>query len=153
MAAVLLIIISALWYWFSFKVAMIAAVPCIVVFALIAEYSTDDSGAATAEQPTRPVRGPRTKRFNKVGFPAPALLRITYEDAKGETTVRDIEVRTYVDTSPGEIHAHCRLAGAPRTFKTHRVKQAIDLDTGEIVKRLPTYFRSRRSSEHSTDQR
>jgi hypothetical protein len=84
------------------------------------------------------------ERTKDRGFEVKAHLRITYEDRNGVLSTREIVAKQYLDHSPGEIYAYCKMRRAHRTFITSGVKSAVDLETGEIIKRLPTFLRASR---------
>jgi hypothetical protein len=79
------------------------------------------------------------------GFPVNARIKFLYTAGAGETTEREIHAHHYVDSSPGYIEARCMKAKANRTFRTDRIKEAVDMETGEIIKRIPTFMRSKRT--------
>ena len=63
-------------------------------------------------------------------------LHITFEDRFGKVTGRDINTVRYVRTTDGmggALWAFCRLRGANRPFRFSRIRQATDLDTGEVI--------------------
>jgi hypothetical protein len=138
MVVVLLFIFGILWLKYSLWTAVgilcagLAALGLVIYLAGLAETHATDA--------------PRRKRPKDRGFDVAAHLRITYQDRNDERTTRDIVAKQYLDHSPGEIYAYCKLRRAHRTFVTSRIEQAIDLDTGEVVKRLPTYFREHRTN-------
>ncbi|EIH0550771.1 hypothetical protein [Escherichia coli] len=95
---------------------------------------------------------PRTKRTKpqksqyRDGYPVTDLdLDITYEDADGEITFRQISVLRY-DPVIKKINAWCHLRRGTRTFYTPRVIQAIDVTTGEVVSDVHDYIVDRLDS-------
>lgn len=67
-------------------------------------------------------------------FPVRATLRIVYEDGAGMKSQRVVDVRQFgADIYGGLLIGHCRMRNATRTFRTERIKQCIDEDTGEII--------------------
>jgi hypothetical protein len=67
--------------------------------------------------------------------PASGEYRIKYVDREGVRTERDISVKQIEkDGNRYIIKAHCSLRKATRTFLDHNITEAINLDTGEIVK-------------------
>jgi hypothetical protein len=137
MAVVFVVAFVILWVKYSFWIAAailaggVAALVLLIYLLSLADEST-------------PVGRKRRQPKNR-GFEVNAQLRITYQDRNDERTTRDIVAKQYLDHSPGEIYAYCKLRRAHRTFVTSRIEQAIDLDTGEVIKRLPTFFRERRT--------
>jgi hypothetical protein len=81
------------------------------------------------------------------GFKVNAQLKIKYVDSDGNSSERIIHVLRYEDSSPGVMVANCLKAKARRSFRTDRVSEAIDIDTGELIKKLPTFMRSKRVME------
>lgn len=71
-------------------------------------------------------------------------MKIRYIGADDEESEREIHAHHYVDSSPGYIKARCKKAKAERSFRTDRIKDAVDMETGEIIKRIPTFMRSKR---------
>jgi predicted DNA-binding transcriptional regulator YafY len=147
MAAFVLVVFIGLWIAFSFKIALIGTIALFVVvgvglLALATSGNTDD-----------PAERKRARAAEREGFAVKANLRITYEDRNGERTTRAIRAMRYTDTSPGRIYAYCKLRKGNRTFITDRVKEAVDLDTGEIIRRIPTYFRAKGREDETQDQR
>lgn len=72
-----------------------------------------------------------------------ANLRIQYEDADGEPSTRDVDVLYYYPES-GYIFGKCKLRRANRTFRLDRIKEAIDRDTGEVIKGLRSFLRKKK---------
>jgi hypothetical protein len=67
-------------------------------------------------------------------LPARGRYHITYTDQRGLTTERDIDIkRAYADNGKFAIDALCHLRGAHRSFIDERIKNAVDLDSGEVV--------------------
>lgn len=70
-------------------------------------------------------------------LPAKGRYRIDYEDQRGLKTQRDIELkRVHVCGGKYAIDAHCHLRNAHRSFLGERIRQAVNLDSGEIVEDL-----------------
>jgi hypothetical protein len=66
---------------------------------------------------------------------ASGKYRIIYVDREGVRTERDISIKQIEkDGDRYIIQAHCSLRKATRTFLDHNITEAINLDTGEIVK-------------------
>jgi hypothetical protein len=83
-----------------------------------------------------------------------AKLRFNYTDATGRKTERTVDVRQmggYVDTTL--LIGHCSLRDATRTFRTDRITNCVDVDTGEVVKDVVAHLKKRyeESPEHSRD--
>lgn len=80
------------------------------------------------------------ERFNYCGIEQPAIgrYRIIYEDQNGLKTERDIVVKRAHESIDGKyaIDAHCQLRNAHRTFINDRIRNAVNLDSGEIVEDL-----------------
>lgn len=77
--------------------------------------------------------------------PLQARLRLRYIDRQGVATLRDIQLHHYsLDASMmlGYLHAYCLLRQAPRTFAMSRVREVIDLDTGEVIRNLPAWLQA-----------
>jgi hypothetical protein len=76
--------------------------------------------------------------------PIQAHLKISYRDAEGRKTEREVDVRE-CDTSDheGYLLGHCHLRNDYRTFRIDRIVKAIDLDTGEIVTDIPRFAAER----------
>ncbi len=61
---------------------------------------------------------------------------ILYEDAKGERSEREIFVSSIKKNKAGNkiVYAQCKSANAIRSFRLDRIIEAVDLETGEIIK-------------------
>lgn len=80
-------------------------------------------------------------------FPAKATLHIEYEDGAGKQTDRVVDVRQCgTDVNGSIIIGHCRMRNATRTFRTDRIRQCIDEQTGEIVDDVFSYLREQYDS-------
>lgn len=73
-----------------------------------------------------------------------ASLRISYEDARGVETERDVQVRF---VAPHDqtlmLSAHCNLRDEVRCFRADRVLEAVDLTTGEVIDDLEAWLRAK----------
>lgn len=66
-------------------------------------------------------------------------LRITYVDSNGIETHRKIEVHNVrYSNNLCYLDAYCHLRNAPKTFRTDRILDMVNLATGEFVS--PKYF-------------
>lgn len=76
--------------------------------------------------------------------PVGGLLKLAYEDGTGRATEREVQVRE-CDTlnSAGYLTGHCQLRDEFRTFRMDRIKQAIDMETGEVIHDLPAWAAAR----------
>ena len=73
-----------------------------------------------------------------------AKMRIRYLSFDGKSTERDIKAKAYFPED-GHLSAWCRLRREKRIFRIDRIKQAVDLETGEIVtKKLPAFLMEHR---------
>jgi hypothetical protein len=84
-----------------------------------------------------------------------AKLRFRYVDGTGRRTERTVDVRQlggYADTTL--LIGHCSLRDATRTFRTDRITNCVDVDTGEVVKDVVAHLKKRyeESPEHSRDK-
>lgn len=91
----------------------------------------------------------------KEPFPVKAALLLKYEDGLGKKTERIVEVRevgAYLNTQL--IIGHCRVRGATRTFRTDRIKECVDIETGGVVSDVYAYLRQKyeESPEFSLDK-
>lgn len=78
--------------------------------------------------------------------PLGAMLWIQYVDGNGASSERQISVVRFAPYVDGDliIDAHCQARnGEMRTFLSSRVKQAIDLETGEILVDLNQWLLNR----------
>lgn len=101
----------------TFWVFLWVAVVLFLVLVLLALWLSDDDGSDE-----------RTER----AIPVIQKLRIQYQDANGDVTTREIKTRFY-DPDRGTVRARCSLRKADRTFRLDRIKEAIDIDTGEVI--------------------
>lgn len=75
----------------------------------------------------------------RVAFP----LRLTYRDAAGSITKRDVDVQVFEPSSPqGLFSGFCRTRQDRRTFRFDRVVTAIDRSTGEVLPKLQAHLQS-----------
>lgn len=58
-------------------------------------------------------------------------LQILYTDAEKNTTKRVLTLSSF---GPDGIRGLCHLRGEIRTFRYDRIKECIDLETGEVLK-------------------
>lgn len=74
-----------------------------------------------------------------------AEMRISYVDAGGKTTQRDIAVYK-IDLRSGLIEAYCRLRRERRSFYADGMRNVIDLSTGELVDDVKAHLRAARGA-------
>jgi len=68
-------------------------------------------------------------------------FKLKYKDAKGNVTNRTIDMYKLGEISKGFfILAHCRLRNENRTFRTDRMLECIDMETGECISDIKQYF-------------
>lgn len=98
------------------------------------------------DEPSALSQGPLVARPDSYSaIEISARVRLTYEDADGATTTRDVLVHRYDFDGDGYIVGHCSLRQAERTFRIDRVRQMVDLDTGEqLTKGYRRFLRSKR---------
>jgi hypothetical protein len=80
---------------------------------------------------------------SRADLPVAVEAEIRYTDGSGQDTVRRISTKRFEDggaSGDGMILAHCHLRRANRTFKVSRIKEFIDVSTGEIVGDIPAYL-------------
>jgi len=76
--------------------------------------------------------------------PTGGLLKLTYKDANGQVTEREVRVRECDTLNPaGYLTAHCLLRDEFRTFRMNRIERAIDMETGEVIEDLPAWAMAR----------
>ena len=76
--------------------------------------------------------------------PTGGLLQLKYQDANGSQTAREVQVRECDTLNPaGYLTGHCQLRDEFRTFRMDRIKQAIDMETGEVIHDLPAWAMAR----------
>ena len=76
---------------------------------------------------------------------AGARLHIHFTDKEGQRTERDVTTIRYSlnpDTGAGVLYAHCHLRNGNRPFALKRISEAVDLQTGGVVKALGPYLDS-----------
>lgn len=73
-------------------------------------------------------------------------IEIEYNDKNGLNTTRRIKVKSFrvneMETE-AEIYGYCYLRDAGRTFYATRIKRCVDVDTGEIIKRIPPFLKAK----------
>jgi hypothetical protein len=68
-------------------------------------------------------------------------VRISYSDANGNATQRNVSVRAFEPSYPsGLIIGHCHMRQATRTFRFDRIRDCVDLETGEVVPDLHAHL-------------
>jgi len=68
-------------------------------------------------------------------------FKLKYKDAKGKVTNRTIDMYRLGEISEGFfILAYCRLRNENRTFRTDRMLECIDMETGECISDIKQYF-------------
>lgn len=83
-----------------------------------------------------------------------ARLRLKYTDGNGKLSERDVSVRQFGEYGPtGLIIGHCSLRDATRTFRIDRIREATDLETGEVLTDVADFLRAeyRKSPAFSLD--
>lgn len=77
-------------------------------------------------------------------MPARTSLAFAYTDAHGNSTRRTVDVREYDGTlNGGLLIGHCKMRDATRTFRFDRMRDVVDIETGEVVSNVPTYLRAK----------
>lgn len=142
MSFVLVVIFGVLWWYTNFWLALVIIVGSIAAtFGLLAVLgSKEDPSDGQLEVISRDDG----EDDDGDGFEVSARMRIKYVGADGDASVREIYAYRYTDSSPGYITARCMKAKAERTFRTDRIKDAVDIETGEVIKRVPTFMRTKR---------
>jgi hypothetical protein len=113
----------------------------IVILIAVGVYALGKPGDAGQEEVEKPRKRHRSR---KSAIPVRARLKIRYLDSDGAESQREIHAHGYVDSSPGYIEARCLVRKSNRTFRTDRIVEAVDMETGEVIKRIPAFMRSKR---------
>jgi len=79
---------------------------------------------------------------SSAAFAVAATLQIAYCDFNGVKTKRTVRVTQY-DPLQRWVIGQCSLRKARRTFRAERILTAVDMETGEIVSDLPSFFYER----------
>lgn len=70
-----------------------------------------------------------------------AHVQIEYQDGNGSKSTRAVRIREFDNKlSGGILMGHCELRNATRTFRFDRIRQCVDLETGELVENLGSYL-------------
>lgn len=83
-----------------------------------------------------------------------AYMEFEYRDGNNSVTKRSVRVREFDNNLYGGIlMGHCEMRGATRTFRFDRIKQCVDLETGEVVEDVRAYLNAlyADSPERSTE--
>lgn len=74
-----------------------------------------------------------------------ARLRFEYTDAEGRLSEREVDVREFGRGPNGKTYilGHCALRKDVRTFRTDRMEDTVDLDTGEVIIDVKRYLKTR----------
>jgi len=73
-------------------------------------------------------------------------IEIDYKDKQGLSTTRQVKVRNFrinEEQTEAEIYGFCYLRNATRTFYATRIKRCIDLETGEVVGKIPIFLKEK----------
>jgi hypothetical protein len=82
---------------------------------------------------------------SRADLPVAVEAEIRYTDGIGQDTLRRISTKRFEDggtSGDGMIVAHYHMRRGNRTFKVSRIKEFIDVSTGEIVGDIPAYLRA-----------
>ncbi|WP_445363162.1 hypothetical protein ACJJIQ_23490 [Microbulbifer sp. ANSA003] len=83
-----------------------------------------------------------------------AHLQFNYRDGNGKQTNRSVLVKQFDETlHEGLLIAHCELRDANRTFRFSRMKNCVDLETGECISSVRDFLVAKyeESPERSVD--
>ncbi|MEO6049726.1 MAG: hypothetical protein ABIP78_00130 [Pyrinomonadaceae bacterium] len=70
-----------------------------------------------------------------------AHLQIEYQDGNGSKSTRAVKIREFDNKlSGGILMGHCELRNATRTFRFDRIRQCVDLETGDLVENIGSYL-------------
>jgi len=86
--------------------------------------------------------------------PLSAHLRFDYKDGQGNKTTRSVVVREFDNRLySGIILGRCELRNSNRTFRFDRMRNCIDLETGEVVENIRPYLNAKyqESPDRSVD--
>lgn len=141
----LAVIAANIWLFerFSWLGLIPGALVAVVVLGLdwAALVRNDEDFEETRMRPD----GRTEHQFRNAIFPIHASLRLTYADADGKETERDVVARLY-EQDRGSIVGHCKLRNAERTFRIDRMKKVVNLETGEVLPltRMRSWLRKHR---------
>ena len=88
-------------------------------------------------------------------FPVKATFHIIYIDGAGNKTERTVDIKQFgALLGTNLLIGNCRLRSATRTFRTDRIQQCVDVETGEVIEDVAEYLRTKYelSPEYSRDQ-
>jgi len=68
-------------------------------------------------------------------------LFITYQDSGGSVSER--QIKAHKTDGSRYLYAHCLLKNGPRTFRIDRIQSCTDVDSGEVIKNIPLYFKNK----------
>jgi len=76
-----------------------------------------------------------------------AVLQLDYIDGKGQRTNRTVDVRQFGRYGNGcLLIGTCELRKATRTFRTDRIKECVDTETGELIENVQKYLENKYNS-------
>lgn len=88
----------------------------------------------TPNHPPHSTQQPQTRQIKPLWFTPLGTLRLLYESSDGSTSERIVDIKELGHTGYGpSITGRCQKADALRTFRLDRIKEAVDLETGEMV--------------------
>lgn len=72
---------------------------------------------------------------------AKKTVRMQYTDGNGTQTERVVDIRAYEPKGDeGLVIGHCHFRGATRTFRFDRMRQVVDMETGEVIPNLQQHL-------------
>ncbi len=140
------VVLGALAIWFVRKVVLQRAPQAKAARSAGAESAAEAAeraGGATTDSTTPVDRDASEGSFWEVEQPIPvrARLRLRYVDGAGKKSERAVEVRQFgrLDGTT-MLMGRCLLRNATRTFRTDRIIECVDEETGEVISDVPAYL-------------
>lgn len=96
--------------------------------------------------PAPPATGQRRRNGNPV---AGIQIELQYQDFAGDCTRRVVSVQGFSRSRRGQsgcLEAFCHLRQEQRTFRFDRIRQAVDMETGEVLQDLEAFLSARKAA-------
>jgi len=123
------------------------------IMARIEEHFSTDSVecimACKANLSVRLCKDPTPSLHSKKLFPGEPEIQITYVDSQNQETIRTISNLRY--SKSYFFKAYCHLREDERHFCPERIKEAIDLKTGEVLDTITVTWGNKGKNRHFKD--
>jgi len=141
---------SGSWGWGFVAIG----VTCIFVVAAYGNYLTSTTAPPDSENHTnqdkrsakQPYTQPNISQYWETteSVPVNTSLRLNYTDANGDNSEREVRIDKYNGSC--YLNGYCNLRKDIRSFRIDRIKECIDIDSGEVVNDIPAHLKRKYKS-------